>query len=154
MDKDLGNVLVVHTEDIYPADFFRGTPPTSNQAETVEIWYEWWDAESNEMKLAVNVYFYDALMLEEPLVVIYTFQHRQDMEDAGLRMRYWECAQNQNTYLTFDEEGRPNTQYRLPGEPGYIDPRGTPATRNPDLPPGLVGQEKSPVFDDMFDFAF
>ena len=154
VDKDLGNVLVVHTEDIYPADFFRGTPPTSNQAETVEIWYEWWDAESNEMKLAVNVYFYDALMLEEPLVVIYTFQHRQDMEDAGLRMRYWECAQNQNTYLTFDEEGRPNTQYRLPGEPGYIDPRGTPATRNPDLPPCLVGQEKSPVFDDMFDFAF
>ncbi len=153
-DEDLGDVLVVHTEDIYPADFFRGMPPTSNQAETVEIWYEWWDAESDEMKIVVNVYFYDALMLEEPLNVIYTFRHRADMEDAGLRIRYWECAQNQNTYLTFDEDGRPNTQYRLPGEPGYLDPRGTPETRNPDLPAGLTGQEKSPVFDDQFDFAF
>ncbi|MFL2840958.1 MAG: hypothetical protein ACJ0BT_03890 [Pseudohongiellaceae bacterium] len=39
VDDELGDVLVVHTEDIYPADFFRGMPPTSNQAETVEIWY-------------------------------------------------------------------------------------------------------------------
>ncbi len=46
------------------------------------------------------------------------------------------------------------TQYRLPGEDGYVDPRGATLQRNPDLPAGLVGQEKSPVFDDMFDFEF
>ncbi len=153
-DEELGDILVVHTEDIYPGDFFRGTPPTSNQAETVEIWYEWWDAENDQMKVAVNVYFYDDLMLQEPLNLVYTYQYRQDMLDAGLRIRYWECAQNDNTYLTFDEEGRPMTQYRLPGEPGYVDPRGASQTRNPDLPPGLVGQEKNPVFDDAFDFEF
>ncbi|MFL2840957.1 MAG: hypothetical protein ACJ0BT_03885 [Pseudohongiellaceae bacterium] len=70
------------------------------------------------MKIVVNVYFYDAISLEEPLNIIYSYRYRADMEEAGLRMRYWECAQNQNTYLIFDEEGRPNTQYRLPGEPG------------------------------------
>ncbi len=154
VDDELGDVLVVHTEDIYPADFFRGTPPTSNQAETVEIWYKWWDAENDQYKLAVNVYFYDDLMLQEPLNLVYTYQYRQDMIDAGLRMRYWECAQNDNTYLTFDENGRPMTQYRLPGEPGYVDPRGAPRYRNPDLPEGLVGQEKNPIFNDAFDFDF
>ena len=154
VDEELGNVLVVHTEDIYPGDFFRGTPPTSNQAESVEIWYEYWDAENNETRIASNIYWYDDLALLEPLNLVYTFRHRADMEDAGLRIRYWECAQNNNTYLTTDENGNPSTQYRLPGEPGYVDPRGTPATRNPDLPPGLSGQNKSPVFDDQFDFAF
>ena len=154
VDEDLGDVLVVHTEDIYPADFFRGTPPTSNQAETVEIWYEWWDAENDQFKVAVNVYFYDDLMLQKPVNLVYTYRHRADMEQAGLRIRYWECSQNNNTYLTFDEDGLPNTQYRLPGEPGYVDPRGIPTTRNPDLPRGLIGQEKNPVFDDAFDFVF
>ena len=154
VDDELGDVLVVHTEDIYPADFFRGTPPTSNQAESVEIYYEYWDEENDQKRIGVNVYWYDDLALLEPLSLVYTFRPRPDMEAAGLRIRYWECAQNQNTYLTFDEEGRPNTQYRLPGEPGYLDPRGTPATRNPDLPADLIGQEKSPVFDDQFDFAF
>lgn len=154
VDDELGDVMVVHTEDIYPADYFRGMPPTSNASESVEIWYEYWDAENNEKRLAVNVYWYDPISLEEPLNLVFTYRHRQDMMDAGYRIRYWECSQNQNTYLTYDEDGLPNTQYRLPGEPGYIDPRGTPETRNPDLPRGLTGQEKSPVFDDQFDFEF
>ena len=154
VDDELGDVLVVHTEDIYPGDFFRGTPPTSNQAESVEIYYEYWDEETDQKRIGVNVYWYDDLALLEPLSLVYTYRPRLDMEEAGLRIRYWECAQNQNTYLTFDEEGRPNTQYRLPGDPGYLDPRGTPATRNPDVPADLTGQNKSPVFDDQFDFAF
>lgn len=154
VDDELGDVLVIHTEDIYPADFFRGTPPTSNQAEAVEIYYEYWDEENDEKRIGANVYWYDDLALIEPLNLVYTFRHRADMEDAGLRIRYWECAQNNNTYLTTDEYGNPSTQYRLPGEPGYVDPRGTPATRNPDLPPGLSGQNKSPVFEDQFDFTF
>lgn len=154
VDDELGDVLVIHTEDIYPGDFFRGTPPTSNQAESVEIYYQYWDEEANEKRIAANVYWYDDLALLEPLSLVYTFRPRPDMEAAGLRIRYWECAQNNNTYLTTDEDGNPSTQYRLPGEPGYVDPRGVPTTRNPDLPVGLTGQEKSPVFDDAFDFVF
>ena len=50
--------------------------------------------------------------------------------------------------LTIDADGKPSTQYRLPGEAGYADPRGIDTRRNPDLPPDLVGQEKSPIFND------
>jgi hypothetical protein len=157
-DEELGDVLVVHTVDIYPGDYFRGTPPTSNQFETVEIWYEYTpeDAEPDaEPNVAVNVTFYDEISLLEPITVTYSFRRRQDLEDVGYRIRHWECESNDNTYLTFDENGVPSTQYRLPGEEGFIDPRGADRMRNPDLPPGLTGQEKNPIFDDGFeDFIF
>ena len=158
VDDDLGDVLVVHTVDIYPADYFRGTPPTSNQFETVEIWYEYTpeDAEADALSnVAVNVTFYDEISLVRPITVTYTFRRRADLEDVGYRIRHWECDSNDNSYLTFDENGVPSTQYRLPGEEGFIDPRGADRMRNPDLPPGLTGQEKNPIFDDGFeDFIF
>jgi hypothetical protein len=154
-DDELGDVLVVHTVDLYPADYFRGTPPTSNQFETTEIWYEYWDAEENERRVAVNVSFYDELSLLKPITVTYAFRRRNDMEQLGYRIRHWECETNDNTYLTFDEDGRPSTQYRLPGEAGFVDPRGVDRMRNPDLPPDLPGQERNPVFDDALpDFQF
>jgi len=141
------DMLIVHTVDIYPSDYFRGTPPTSNQFETVEVW-RMETLNNGTKRLVNNVTFYDPLSLVEPITVVYTFRPRQDLEALGFRMRYWECAQNDNTYLTFDDEGRPSTQYRLPGEDGYVDPRGNDRLRNPDLPAGLVGQEKSPIFND------
>lgn len=157
-DDELGDVLVVHTVDVYPGDYFRGTPPTSNQFETVEIWYEYTPENAppdTEPMLAVNVTFYDAISLVKPLTVTYTFRHRADLEEIGYRIRHWECESNDNTYLTFDENGVPTTQYRLPGEEGFIDPRGADRMRNPDLPPGLTGQEKNPIFNDgLEEFIF
>src|SRR5687767_2490440 len=32
------DMLIVHTVDIYPNDYFRGQPPTSNQFESLEVW--------------------------------------------------------------------------------------------------------------------
>jgi hypothetical protein len=158
VDDELGDILVVHTVDLYPADYFRGTPPTSNQFETVEIWYEYkpdGSAADAEPNIAANVTFYDELSLVRPITAVYTFRHRPDLEDLGYRMRHWECDSNDNTYLTFDENGVPSTQYRLPGEEGFVDPRGADRMRNPDLPPGLTGQERNPIFDDGFaDFEF
>ena len=158
VDDELGDVLIVNTVDLYPGDYFRGTPPTSNQFETVEIWYEYMpeDAEADARpNIAVNVTFYDEISLVRPITVTYTFRHRADIEEAGYRIRHWECESNDNTYLTFDENGVPSTQYRLPGEEGFIDPRGADRMRNPDLPPRLSGQEKNPIFDDGFeDFIF
>ena len=155
VDDSLGDVLIVNAVDVYPADYFRGTPPTSNMFETTEIWYEYWDAEEDERRVAVNVTFYDELSLVEPLTVTYTYRRRNDLEDAGFRVRHWECDSNDNTYLVFDEDGRPSTQYRLPGEEGFVDPRGVDRRRNPDLPPDLPGQEKNPFFDDSLpDFQF
>ena len=154
-DDELGDVLVVHTVDLYPGDYFRGTPPTSNQFETTEIWYEYWDADEDERRVAVNVTFYDELSLVKPITVTYTFRRRHDLEEAGYRVRHWECESNDNTYLTFDADGKPTTQYRLPGEEGFVDPRGVDRMRNPDLPPDLPGQAKNPIFDDALpDFQF
>jgi hypothetical protein len=141
------DMLIVHTVDIYPGDYFRGTPPTSNQFETVEIW-RMETLNNGTHRLVNNVTFYDALSLVNPITVVYTFRPQPELEAAGFRMRYWECAQNDNTYLTIDADGKPSTQYRLPGEAGYADPRGIDTRRNPDLPPDLVGQEKSPIFND------
>lgn len=158
MDDELGDVLVVHTVDVYPGDYFRGTPPTSNQFEAVEIWFEFTPENSppdTEPMLAVNVTFYDAISLVKPITVTYAFRHRADLEEIGYRIRHWECESNDNTYLTFDENGVPTTQYRLPGEEGFTDPRGADRMRNPDLPAGLTGQEKNPIFDDgLEDFIF
>jgi hypothetical protein len=141
------DMLIVHTVDIYPGDYFRGTPPTSNQFESVEVW-RMETLNNGTKRLVNNVTFYDELSLINPVTVVYTFRSRHDLEAAGFRMRHWECASNDNTYLTFDEEGRPSTQYRLPGEEGFVDPRGNDRLRNPDLPPDLVGQSKNPIFND------
>ena len=143
----VNGMLIVHTVDIYPGDYFRGTPPTSNQFETVEVW-RLEHLANGAYRLVNNVTFYDDLSLVEPVTVVYTFNPRPDMEAAGLRIRHWECASNDNTYLTFDEDGRPSTQYRLPGEDGFVDPRGNDRMRNPDLPPDLIGQSKNPIFND------
>jgi hypothetical protein len=49
----------------------------------------------------------------------------------------WECTSSSNSYK--DAEG--NTQFYLPGDPQYKDPRGY--TDFPDLP----GQSLNPIFD-------
>ena len=63
---------------------------------------------------------------------------RPDLEEAGVRIRLWECEASSNSYK--DADG--NTQFYLPGDPQYKDPRGF--TDFPDLP----GQSLNPIFDD------
>ena len=140
----VNDMLIVHTTDIYPNDYFRGTPPTSNQFESVEIW-RMIPLANGEPRLSVNVTFYDELSLARPLTVTYTFRRNTALEDAGFRMRHWECESNQNTFLVLDAQGKPSTQFRLPGEPGFDDVRGVDPRRNPDLPPDLPGQSKTPT---------
>jgi hypothetical protein len=155
-DEELGEIMVVHTIDVYPGDWFRGTPPSSNAFETTEVWYQYRDPQEDETRIAVNVTFYDELALLRPISATYTFRRRPDLADAGFRIRHWECDSNDNTFLTFDADGNPSTQYALPGEAGFVDPRGVDRRRNPDLPEGLTGQEKNPIFDDglpVFDFG-
>jgi hypothetical protein len=139
--------LIVHTVDIYPNDYFRGLPPTSNQFESVEEWRM--VAQPNgERRLSVNVTFYDKLSLLRPVTAVYTYRRNSALETSGYRMRHWECESNSNTFLVTDDKGNPSTQFRLPGEPGFDDVRGVDPNRNPDLPPDLPGQEKNPVFQE------
>ena len=136
------DMLIVHTVDIYPNDWFRSLPPTSNQFESVEVW-RLENFPNGDQRLVVNTTFYDELSLAEPLTLTYTYRRRNDLEDLGFRIRHWECDSNRNTYLT--EDGK--TQFLLPGEEGYFDIRGPRQT--PDLPSDLPGQERNPIFDDL-----
>jgi hypothetical protein len=50
--------------------------------------------------------------------------------------------------LVIGKDGKPSTQFRLPGDPGFLDPRGVDPNRNPDLPKDLPGQAKNPIFEE------
>jgi hypothetical protein len=141
------DMLIVHTIHIYPNDYFRGQPPTSNQFESVEVW-RMVKLANGDPRINVNVTFYDKLSLTRPVTATYTFRRNTELEAAGYRLRHWECESNENSYLVVDPKGKPQTQFRLPGEPGFDDVRGADPRRNPDLPPDLPGQAKNPIFDD------
>jgi hypothetical protein len=141
------DMLVVHTIQIYPGDYFRGQPPTSNQFESVEVW-RMVKLANGEPRINVNVTFYDKISLVRPITATYTFRRNTELEAAGYRMRHWECESNENSFLVLDPKGKPATQFRLPGEPGFDDVRGVDPRRNPDLPPDLPGQAKNPIFDE------
>lgn len=139
-----GDTLIVHTVDIYPNDYFRGLPPTSNQFESVEEWRMVPQA-NGDRRLSVTVTFYDKLSLLRPVTATYTYRRNSALETAGYRVRHWECESNENSFLVTDDKGNPSTQFRLPGEPGFDDIRGVDPKRTPDLPRDLPGQEKNPA---------
>lgn len=128
--------LTIWTKWINPADYFRGLPLTSNQFELVETWQHVTHPDGTE-QLVAQATFYDPIALVKPATVIVTHQRSPELEAAGYRLRNWECATSSNSYM--DEEGK--TQFRLPGDPEYKDPRGF--TDFPELP----GQSRNPIFD-------
>ncbi|WP_428101408.1 hypothetical protein [Candidatus Rariloculus sp.] len=131
-----GDKLVIWTKWVQPADYVRGMPLTSNQFRMVETWRQVVH-DDGARELVTQVTFYDPLALVKPQSAVYTHDSRPDLEEAGVRIRNWECANSSNSYL--DEDG--NTQFYLPGDPGYKDPRGF--TDFPELP----GQSLDPIFD-------
>lgn len=131
-----GDKLVIHTKWVNPADYLRGMPLTSNQFEMVETWEEV-RFDDGSKQLVTQVTFYDPLVLVRPQSAVYTHHGRPDLEEFGVRIRNWECATSSNSYK--DEDG--NTQFYLPGDPEYKDPRGF--SDFPELP----GQSFNPVFD-------
>jgi hypothetical protein len=128
--------LTIWTKWVNPADYVRGMPLTSNQFEMVETWVMRRNGDKRE--LVTQVTFYDPLVLQKPQSAVYVHESRPDLEEAGVRIRQWECESSSNSYK--DADG--NTQFYLPGDPQYKDPRGF--TDFPDLP----GQSLNPIFDD------
>ena len=131
-----GNQLVVWTKYVNPADYVRGMPLTSNQFEMVETWQER-RGPAGQRQLVTQVTFYDPLALVKPQSAVYTHDQRPDLKKAGVRIRTWECEQSSNSYKAADG----STQFYLPGDPQYKNPRGT--TEFPDVP----GQSLNPIFD-------
>jgi len=128
--------LVIWTKWVNPADYLRGLPLTSNQLELIETWQQV-VKEDGSRQLVTQVRFYDPVGLVKPLSAVYAHDSRPDLEEVGVRIRNWECSTSSNSYR--DDEG--NTQFYLPGDPGYKDPRGF--TDFPDIP----GQSLNPIFD-------
>lgn len=131
-----GNKLVIHTKYLLPADFTRWSPMTSNQFEAVETW-ELKQYEGGIARLEVQVSFYDPHAFVAPVHAVYAFRPATELQAAGHRPQHWECEQSSNSYL--DENGM--TNFYLPGEPGYKDPRGS--TLFPELP----GQSRDPIYN-------
>jgi hypothetical protein len=136
------DTLVVWTNDMWPADYFRGYPPFSNEMETIEIYRM--VTEANGMKrLVAQVSFYDPVSLLEPIHGVYTWTKATVHQDAGYRIRHWECDQ------AIQRKTEDNlTTIILPGESGLTWHQ----SRNPDLPSDLSGQTKTPGETDFTDF--
>lgn len=135
----IGDKLVVWTNDMWPADYFRGYPPFSNEMEIIEV-YELVTESNGMQRLIAQVTFYDPVSLLKPLSGVYTWTRAAAQEDAGYRIRHWDC----NTGAQVRGEND-TTNIRLPGEEG----RSWHEMRNPDLPADLSGQTQSP---DQVDF--
>jgi hypothetical protein len=135
-----GDRLITHTVDLYPADFTRWAPMTSNRFEAVEIW-ELKQYPDGVERLEVQVTFYDEFAFLQPVHAVYAFRHATALEDAGYRVTHWECEGTNNAIM--DADG--STTYRLPGEAGFVDPRGF--TLFPELP----GQSFDPVYNVTLD---
>lgn len=131
-----GGRLVTHTVDLLPVDFTRWAPMTSNRFESVEVWDLHSYPDGTE-RLEVQVTFYDSYAFEKPVNAVFAFRRATVLEEAGHRVQHWECELSNNAYM--DASG--GTDYRLPGEEGYIDPRGF--TLFPDLP----GQSRDPIYN-------
>ena len=131
-----GEKLVTNTKYLLPADFTRWAPMTSNQFESVEVW-ELKHYPDGIERLEVQVTFYDSFAFKKGVNAVYAFRHATALEDAGYRVVHWECELTNNAYRTQDG----GTNYRLPGEEGFVDPRGT--TLFPELP----GQSRDPIYN-------
>ena len=131
-----GDRLITHTVDLLPTDYFRSQPLTSNLFESVELW-EMKTLENGEMRLEVQVTFYDELSLVKPINAVYRFKPSTELMEIGARIRHFECETTSNSYLS--EDGR--TQFYLPGDPEYKDARGY--TMFPELP----GQSRDPIYN-------
>lgn len=131
-----GDKLVTNTVDLYPADFTRWAPMTSNQFESVEVW-ELKQYPDGIERLEVQVTFYDSHAFVKPVNAVYAFRRAEELEAAGHRVIHWECESSSNSFL--DEDG--TTGFRLPGEEGFEDVRGS--TLFPELP----GQTRDPIYN-------
>jgi hypothetical protein len=99
-----GSTLVIHTNQLQAGMYQRSQPDYTDQAETVERW-----SRQDDKTLAVDVWVYDPPALTEPW---YTKQRylKLDDPDKNLRIRYWNCGENQNNSVVQTKEGA--TEFR------------------------------------------
>jgi hypothetical protein len=94
------DTLVMHTMYLMPGQYQRGTQPDySDQVEVVERWKK-----VNGITLEADYWIFDPINLTEPW---YTRQSWTELanEDNYLRIRYWDCRENQNNDIITTDDG-------------------------------------------------
>jgi hypothetical protein len=99
-----GDRLVIHTNQLQAGIYQRSHPDYTDQVETVEIWRK-----VDEKTVGADVWVYDPPALAEPW---YTKQSylKLDDPDKNLRIRYWNCTENQNNTVYQTKEGATDFQ--------------------------------------------
>ena len=99
-----GQRLVIHTNQLRSGQYQRTQPEYSEQVETVEIWEK-----VDERTLVAHVWVYDPLSLTEPWYAKQSYAKLSD-PDKQLRIRYWDCGENQNNTVIQTDSG--SSQFR------------------------------------------
>ena len=99
-----GDRLVIHTNQLRSGIYQRSHPDYSDQVETVEIWYR-----ADERTIRADVWVYDPPALAEPWFTRQSYLKLDD-PDRALRIRYWNCGENQNNTVFQTQEG--STQFQ------------------------------------------
>jgi hypothetical protein len=100
-----GQKLVIHTNQLKAGIYQRSQPDYTDQVETVEIWYK----AADDKTLRADVWVYDPPALEEAWLTRQSYT-KLDNPDKSLRIRYWNCGENENNSVVETKEGA--TQFR------------------------------------------
>ena len=99
-----GDRLVIHTNQLQAGIYQRSHPDYTDQVETVEIWRK-----VDDKTLGADVWVYDPPALAEPWYTKQSYVKLND-PDKSLRIRYWNCAENQNNTVFQTKEGATDFQ--------------------------------------------
>jgi hypothetical protein len=99
-----GKRLVIHTNQLRDGQYQRSQPDYSDQVETVEIWEK-----IDDKHIVAHVWVYDPPSLVEPWYVKQQYTKLDD-PDRELRIRYWDCRENQNNDVIQTDTG--SSQFR------------------------------------------
>ena len=94
-----GPRLVIHTNQLTSGQYQRTQPEYTDQVETVEIWQK-----VDDRNIVAHVWVYDPPSLAEPWYVKQTYTKLSN-EDRSLRIRYWDCGENQNNQVIQTDSG-------------------------------------------------
>lgn len=96
--------LVIHTNQLTTGQYQRTQPEYSDQVETVEIWEK-----VDDRTIVAHVWVYDPPSLVEPWYAKQTYTKLTN-DDRALRIRYWDCGENQNNTVIQTDNG--SSQFR------------------------------------------
>ena len=94
-----GDKLVIHTSQMRAGQYQRIQPFYTEQVETVEIWRK-----TDATTMTVDVWSFDPPALAEPWYTKQSYKKLSN-DDASLRIRYWNCGENQNNAVEQTETG-------------------------------------------------